>query len=390
MKMIKVVIRVLVCLSLMISFVVPASTTKAMSILMPTVNVIGALWEGDPFIDAEIPEVWRADFDFLILTDNSSMEFLDKAGTEFILRAQGYTDVSAHVGGGFSTKEDKHLGYNLTVTNKDSLVQGVHYQLIPPRNSELYKWIVNAGVYVTKSGNGSTTPLPNGPLQYGSDIDPNYNSMGVALFSDVDNQNWAYNAIKDLTTRKVLTGYPDGKFRPDKIVTRAEFAKIMVLAAGLTPTKVTSTSFTDIKPTDWYTPFIESAKEYLSGYSLSNGKIIYDPEAPALREDIAVAIVKLKGYNKTRLADRSIIQAMFKDYNGISDYAKDYVALAVENSLVSGFPDETFKAQQPVTRAQAAAMLWRAYQYGNDNKDEQPVKIEVPAAPSTVTGAVYQ
>ena len=164
----------------------------------------------------------------------------------------------------------------------------------------------------------------------------------------------------------------------------------MVLAAGLTPTKVTTTSFADIKPTDWYTPFIESAKDYLSGYSLPNGQIIYDPDAPVLREDIAVAIVKLKGYNKTRLADQSIIYAMFKDFNGISDYAKDYVALAVENNLVSGFPDETFKAQLPVTRAQAAAMLWRAYQYGNDNKDEQPVKIEVPAIPSTVTGSVYQ
>ncbi|CAK4840672.1 unnamed protein product [Aphanomyces euteiches] len=156
----------------------------------------------------------------------------------------------------------------------------------------------------------------------------------------------------------------------------------MVLAAGLTPEKVTSTTFTDIKPTDWYTPFIEAAKDYLNGYSLSNGKLIYDPNAPATREDVAVALVKLKGYDKSRLADRSIIQAMFKDYDSISAYALDYIALAVENKLVSGFPDETFKGQMSVTRAQAASMLFRAYQYANDNKIEQRTKVDVVPTPT--------
>lgn len=228
--------------------------------------------------------------------------------------------------------------------------------------------------------NTSIKPKESNPNQYGSDVDPNYNKQGPALFSDVDSNHWAYAAIKDLSTRQVLGGYPDGKFRPERVVTRAEFAKIMVLVAGLTPTEVTYTSFSDIKPNDWYTPYIEAAKDYLSGYTLPNSQFIYDPEAPALREDIAVAVVKLKGYDKTRLADRSIIQAMFTDYSSISDYAKDYVALAVENKLASGFPDETFRAQNPITRAEAAAMLWRAYQQGNDNKVQQGT----PKAPSGI------
>jgi hypothetical protein len=90
------------------------------------------------------------------------------------------------------------------------------------------------------------------------------------------------------------------------------------------------------------------------------------------REDVAVALVKLKGYDKSRLADLSIIKAMFKDY---------------ELSL---------------TRAQASAMLYRAYQYGNDNKNEQKIKGDVPNTtpiptplppptpmPTTVTEATY-
>lgn len=89
---------------------------------------------------------------------------------------------------------------------------------------------------------------------------------------------------------------------------------------------------------------------------------------PALREDIAIAMVKLKGYNSNRFPDLSILEAMFTDYQSISNYAMNYIALAVENKLISGYPDETIRPQRPLTRAEAAAIIYKAYQYGNDNK----------------------
>jgi len=252
----------------------------------------------------------------------------------------------------------------------------VAYQLIPPARSDEYVWVVEEGVRVVKDGRGgeaASGPRPEpvktgGDPGYGSDIDPEPDRADHSLFTDVDRQFWAYAAIKDLSGRKVIAGYPDGKFRPDRIVTRAEFAKIMVLAAGLTPTKVEKTSFDDIAADDWSAPFVEAAKQYLSGYKLPDGRVLFNPDAPALREDIAVAIVKLKGYDETRLPDRSMLDAMFADADGISEYAKDEVAIAVENKLMSGFPDETFRAQKPITRAEAAAILHRAYQFGSDNK----------------------
>lgn len=171
-----------------------------------------------------------------------------------------------------------------------------------------------------------------------------------------------------MASRKVLEGYPDGKFRPENQVSRAEFATIIVKASGLQAKKVNYSSFSDVKPTDWYSPFIEAVKDYMTGYRTADGSYIFNPTAPALREDITVALVKLKGYDVSRLANRSIIEAMFKDYAGISEAAKDYVAVAVENGLVSGYQDETFRPQDSITRAEAATLLWRAYQYGNDNK----------------------
>jgi hypothetical protein len=58
----------------------------------------------------------------------------------------------------------------------------------------------------------------------------------------------------------------------------------------------------------------------------------------------------------------------------------------VENGLVSGFEYETFRPQATVTRAEATVMLWRAYQYGNDNKSvggEEPVTTPKPTTPET-------
>jgi hypothetical protein len=274
------------------------------------------------------------------------------------------------------------LAYNESIINVPSGSEAVPTPTQPPVASQ-----------------PSTSTGDNSVLGYGDEY-KNMDTKIEAKFSDVLQDHWAFKSIMDMSNRKVLDGYPDGKFRPDNVVSRAEFAKIMVLAAGITPEKVTSSTFSDIKPTDWYTPFIEAAKDYLNGYTQTSGKLTYDPNAPATREDVAVALVKLKGYDKTRLADLSIIQAMFKDYDSISPFARSYIALAVENKLVSGFPDETFKAQMSVTRAQAAAMMYRAYQYGSDVKGEQSTKVEVATPtptpfptptpkPTTVTGTTY-
>lgn len=204
--------------------------------------------------------------------------------------------------------------------------------------------------------------------EYGEELQNAPTNTPTVSFTDLPATHWAYKYISDMVSRKILDGYPDKKFRPDNTVSRAEFATIIVKASGLQPKKVNYSSFSDVKPMDWYSPFIESVKDYMTGFRTADGSYIFNPTAPALREDITVALVKLKGYDVSRLANRSIIEAMFKDYAGISESAKDYVAVAVENGLVSGYQDETFRPQASITRAEAATLLWRAYQFGNDNK----------------------
>ena len=205
------------------------------------------------------------------------------------------------------------------------------------------------------------------PVSYGSELTNMPNKSYNQIFNDVPKTYWAFDYISEMNTRHVLSGYPNGCFYPDNYVTRGEFAKIMTLAAGMDITDPTYSNYADVSIDDWYCPYIEAARYYLSGYS--NGETtFYLPEDNALREDIAVALVKLKGYSTTGF-DLSILQTMFTDWQSISDGAQKYVATAVEKGLISGYEDGTFRGQDGVTRAETATLLWRAYQYGNGNKN---------------------
>ena len=223
-------------------------------------------------------------------------------------------------------------------------------------------------------------------VDYGEELKNAPTKTYTQKFSDVPENHWAFTYVSEMAERGVLSGYPDGKFYPESQVTRAEFAKIMTTAAGLSLTQPTMQIFADVLITDWYAPYVHTAKDYLSAYT-QNGSSYYLPNTPALREDIAVALVKLKGYSTTG-ADMTAIQRMFSDYQSISEGAKIYVATAITNGLISGYSDGTFRGQNSITRAEAATLLWRAYQYGNANKTYGNTSNTVTNNTSTNTPAI--
>ena len=220
------------------------------------------------------------------------------------------------------------------------------------------------------------------PVNYGDELANMPSKSYSQTFTDVPQSFWAFSYIAEMAERDVLAGYPNGYFYPNNNVTRGEFAKIMTLAAGVNIVEPYYSSFEDVSVSDWYSPYIEAARYYLSGYEI-NGDYYYMPNTVALREDIAVALVKLKGYDTTGY-DTSILTAMFTDWQSISESARKYVAVAVEKGLVSGYDDNTFKGQAGVTRAETATLLWRAYQYGNDNKEFDQIPTPTPAPTATI------
>ncbi len=220
-------------------------------------------------------------------------------------------------------------------------------------------------------------------VEYGEEYTNKPTKTYAQKFNDVPSSHWAFSYVGEMNERGVVSGYPNGNFYPNNNVTRAEFAKIMTIASGIPISTPQMRDFSDVATDAWYAPYVHAAYPYLSGYQIYGGNY-YKPDTPALREDIAVALVKLKGYD-TLGADESILATMFTDVNSISSEARKYVATALERGLISGYDDNTFRGQDSITRAEATAMLWRAYQYGNDNKIFDNVPTATPIIMPTPT-----
>ncbi len=93
-----------------------------------------------------------------------------------------------------------------------------------------------------------------------------------SLFSDISQNNPNYEAIADLTQKNILNGNPDGTFRPDAGINRAEFAKVILLALGVDPQNPERTSFSDVKLDAWFAKFVEAAArmDIIKGYPNGN------------------------------------------------------------------------------------------------------------------------
>ena len=97
-------------------------------------------------------------------------------------------------------------------------------------------------------------------------------SAEATEFSDLPDQNTA-RTVEILRVMGVLSGYGDGTFRPDTILTRAQFCKMAVYAMdasdGLGQYR-TVTIFPDVKPSHWASAFINMAAKgqgVISGYA---------------------------------------------------------------------------------------------------------------------------
>lgn len=185
-------------------------------------------------------------------------------------------------------------------------------------------------------------------------------ASSVQKFWDVPKDYWAFDYISDLARRGVIKGYDDGSFKPDITVSRAEWAKMMVDAAGIVATD-NSVYFKDLSSAHWANKYVNAAKQYMTGYRDGT----FRPDQAATREDVAIALVLIKGYD---IAEVDYSNLYFTDNSSISNYAKAYVAVAVQHGLIAGFSDGSFRGQDTLTRAQAAALLYRGFQQGGADK----------------------
>lgn len=160
--------------------------------------------------------------------------------------------------------------------------------------------------------------------------------------------HWAEKFIRQLLATGAVSGYPDGTFKPDNTVTRAEFITMAVKAFELKPRS--GKVFTDISR-HWAKDSISTAAAHgiVSGYD----ETVFGPDDPVTREQMAVVISKAArlsgGEGKT-----------YADSSQIADWAREAVAAASGKNIIRGYPDNTFGPRADATRAEAVTVIVKA------------------------------
>lgn len=181
-------------------------------------------------------------------------------------------------------------------------------------------------------------------------------------FPDVSDSHWAAPQIKILSEQGVIVGYPDGTFKPDDNVTRAEFASMAIKALGQEHTKVVQpVNFSDIEPGYWAYDAIQKAL-YFDLVSAPKGAELFRPDDSVSRaESLSVAVNALTTEQISVQKAREVLAKAYVDSHTIPEWFVIPAGKAEILGMMVIMPSAEkakIEAERPATRAEVAAILF--------------------------------
>lgn len=161
--------------------------------------------------------------------------------------------------------------------------------------------------------------------------------------------HWAFEVASCARMMGAMSGYPDGTFRPDRPLTRAEFVSALVRSRRL-PETSSGEAFSDVDPKAWYAGAAGAARS-LGWVQGSGGKL--EPERPVTRAEACAVLGRALGVSGPHAG------LQFADAGAVPGWALDAVAYLAEKGAVSGYPDGSFRPSGTLTRAEFAALVYR-------------------------------
>ena len=174
-------------------------------------------------------------------------------------------------------------------------------------------------------------------------------------FTDVKSGDWFYEAVQYVYDKGMMTGVSADRFAPASTTTRGMIVTILYRLEN-EPEVSGGSAFTDVESGAWYADAVAwaAANDIVNGTSATT----FAPNSPITREQMAAILYRYaayKGYDVSQKADLS----GYTDAASISDYAKDALAWANAQKLITGVTDTTLNPQGSATRAQVATILMR-------------------------------
>ena len=187
--------------------------------------------------------------------------------------------------------------------------------------------------------------------------------MPAIAFPDVNSDHWAAAEIKLLSEQGVIVGYPDGTFKPDDNVTRAEFAAMAIRALNQHHTKVVQpVNFTDVTVDHWAYEDIQKALYFdLISYE-KEGELFRPDDSVSRAESIAVAVNALTTETISLEKAKSVLAKRYIDTHTVPEWFLIPAGKAEILGMIVVIPsakDAALEAERPATRAEVAAILFK-------------------------------
>ena len=213
----------------------------------------------------------------------------------------------------------------------------------------------------TTGGNDGTTsgggPSIIAPGHTGAVTTPNTDSSYKPDFQDLDSVEWARTAINGLAMRGMISGRDQYTFDPNANITRAEYCQILMGAINALGANGEST-FADVPSTAWYYNAVSVASQLgiVSGYGDGN----FGPNDLITRQDMALMTYKTAQIMNKSLEPVNA-EITFEDSHEIADYAFEAVMTLQKAGIINGMTDTTFEPLSNATRAQSAKVIFDTF-----------------------------
>ncbi len=181
-------------------------------------------------------------------------------------------------------------------------------------------------------------------------------------FSDISAGSKYRTAVAELNARGILRGYADGSFRPHQHITRAELLKIAFLGAEVTVQNSSTTDFVDVPKSSWAAPFVQTAQQLKIAHGYAGHR--FCPQRSVTRAEAAKIILRSFGAQTSFPA-----AAPYADVDQGS-WVAPYASFIQQHRLWE-IPSGNFRPQAPVTRGDAAMLVWNLLKNKNPEAQSQ-------------------
>lgn len=182
-------------------------------------------------------------------------------------------------------------------------------------------------------------------------------------FNDLDTSYWAWPLLDDLAQRNLVSGFPDGTFRPGAAMTRAEFAAQLAQLFDLPPDRSQAPlliNYPDLEPSHWAYKSVQ--KTVTMGFLSGHSEGMFLPDQTVSRIQVIVALANGLTLKSSRAATDAL--APYVDRDQVPIWAMRQLVAAIDAGLVVNYPEITALApNRPASRAEVAVMLHRSLVY---------------------------